>query len=196
MRLAAFLFALCSTTFGETLTFWIEPCVPSISGCEIGDEELARWALNAWQGETGGGVTAAPASKEAARIKIFWASGREGLYGEARGILVDGKPGAEIHIRPSLEGLGPDVSALGKRDPLFRQTVVYLTCVHELGHALRLPHTREYADIMYNFAYGGDILEYFNRYRRKLKTRSDIPANRGLSEEDARRIRLVYSNTK
>jgi hypothetical protein len=37
---------------------------------------------------------------------------------------------------------------------------------------------------MYNFQYGGDITEYFDRYRRKLKTRDDIRKNPGISEHD------------
>ena len=61
---------------------------------------------------------------------------------------------------------------------------MYLTCLHESGHALGLEHTRSFADIMYSFQYGGDIPEYFGRYRRKLQTREDIRKNPGLSAAD------------
>ena len=37
---------------------------------------------------------------------------------------------------------------------------------------------------MYSFEYGGDIAEYFARYRRKLETREDIRKNSGLSTQD------------
>jgi hypothetical protein len=37
---------------------------------------------------------------------------------------------------------------------------------------------------MYSFQYGGDISEYFGRYRRKLSAREDIRKNSGLSEAD------------
>jgi hypothetical protein len=69
-------------------------------------------------------------------------------------------------------------------DPLLRDAIVYLTCVHETGHALGLEHTADFADIMYNFQFGGDIEEYFGRYRRLLGTREDIRKNAGMSPAD------------
>jgi hypothetical protein len=38
------------------------------------------------------------------------------------------------------------------------------------------------------FHFGGDIAEYFNRYRRKLSTRDDIRKNSGLSDADRARL--------
>ena len=63
--------------------------------------------------------------------------------------------------------------------------------VHESGHALGLAHTSAFADIMYSFQYGGDIEEYFGRYRRKLETRGDIAKNSGMSAAD--RTHLIES---
>jgi predicted Zn-dependent protease len=60
--------------------------------------------------------------------------------------------------------------------------------LHESGHALGLPHTAEFADIMYSFQYGGDIPEYFGRYRRKLATKEDIRKNSGISSADRARL--------
>jgi hypothetical protein len=51
-----------------------------------------------------------------------------------------------------------------------------------------LNHTANFDDIMYSFQYGGDIAEYFGRYRRKLAVRNDIRKNSGLSETDRARI--------
>ena len=76
-------------------------------------------------------------------------------------------------------------------DGLLRDTIVYLTCLHESGHALGLPHTAGFADIMYNFRFGGDLVEYFARYRRLLKTRSDIARHAGVSEAD--RVALLIA---
>ena len=62
---------------------------------------------------------------------------------------------------------------------------------HETGHALGLPHTARFADIMYSFQYGGDITEYFNRYRRLLTIRGDIRRHSGMSDADRKRLAEV-----
>jgi hypothetical protein len=106
---------------------------------------------------------------------------------------VDGKPGAEVAVRPSLHALGHRVEGVGSKDKLFRHVIVYLTCLHETGHALGLQHTRNFNDIMYSFEYGGNILEYFGRYRRRLKTVEDIQIASGLSPDDEKRVFNLYS---
>jgi hypothetical protein len=73
------------------------------------------------------------------------------MYGEMRALQVDGRAGPAVYIRPDTTSLGPDIHALATADPLFRDTVVYLTCVHELGHAFGLEHTADFRDIMYSF---------------------------------------------
>jgi predicted Zn-dependent protease len=70
-----------------------------------------------------------------------------------------------------------------------RDAIVYLTCVHETGHALGLRHTAEFADIMYSFQYGGDIPAYFERYRRLLGKRDDIALHSGVSDADRAALR-------
>lgn len=113
-----------------------------------------------------------------AQIRLFWAGAQEGLYGEARPTMVEGKRGADVYVRPAGHA----------SDELLRETIVYLTCLHESGHALGLAHTANFDDIMYSFQFGGDIPEYFGRYRRKLKARADIRKNSGISESDRKRL--------
>lgn len=175
----------------ETYTYWIQPCQTATTNCRAGDEQLALWALEAWERAALGAVRFQRTSETEARMRVYWAAAQTGLYGEARPIWVRGKPGAELRIRTELSDLGADIARESERDPLFRDAVVYLTCLHEAGHALGLPHTASFADIMYNFQYGGDILEYFQRYRRKLRVRADIRNHTGLSPADVGALRKI-----
>jgi len=187
----ALLAPLCAKTY--TYTYWIEPCTPNGSTCHTEDADLAQWALNAWQSNSGGTLKfERTTQRDRALLRFHWATGRDGLYGEARPIIVNGERGAEIHVRPDLTHLGPEISAIGRKDPLFREAIVYLTCLHESGHALGLPHTAEFDDIMYSFQYGGDIVEYFQRYRRRLSRRADIRNHPGISPDDQRRLRAIF----
>lgn len=192
MRLLTLLLASASLCSGAAtaLTYWLEPCTDRSTGCEPTDVQLAEWALQSWQREL-------PAARElrrvetaaSARLQLHWATAANGLYGEMRPITVNGEPGAAVYVRPTLSGLGPGIEAAAQKDRLFRDTIVYLTCVHELGHAFGLHHTADFADIMYSFQFGGDIPEYFARFRRKLKTRADFAAASALAEGDLRQLR-------
>jgi hypothetical protein len=172
----------------ELWTYWVEPCTQdaaSRAGCHTDDAELAKWAVEAWARESQGAiVVSASPGGASARIRFLWAGGAAGLYGETTAVEVDGKIGADIYVLPDIHALGGDIERAGSADKLFRDTVVYLTFVHETGHALGLSHTAKFADIMYSFTYGGDFVAYFNRYRQLLKARSDIPAHSGLSAND------------
>ena len=177
--------ALTATAAPSDLSFWVDPCPAVESGCRASDRELAEWSLRAWERASEGRLRIVKAaSREKALLRFRWVTQREGLYGEARPILVDGKPGAELYIRPEMDGLGEDIAAAAAKDPLLRDAIVYLTCLHESGHGLGLRHTAKFDDIMYSFGHGGDIGEYFGRYRRKLQSRADIAKESGVSAAD------------
>jgi hypothetical protein len=57
---------------------------------------------------------------------------------------------------------------------------------------LGLVHTAEFADVMYFFGYGGDITEFFARYRRTLGERRDIRSSAGLSAGDREQLSTLY----
>jgi hypothetical protein len=167
--------------------------MPDHFACDHKDAELAVWALDAWSRASAGALRFEATAEEQAQIRFRWASAREGLYGEAIPITVNGRRGAEIRLRTDLRLLGKDFADLGRTNPWFRETIVYLTCLHESGHALGLPHTSQFDDIMYSFQYGGDIREYFLRYQRRLKTRDDIRRHSGMSRADEQRLRMLFA---
>jgi hypothetical protein len=177
----AFLLLGC-TAQAASLRYWIEKCADAESQCRPGDPELAQWALEAWQSASDGKLTLQKTDELAeAHIRVYWAAANRGLYGEARPIMVKGVRGSEVYVLP---GIVP----AGVTDSILRDAIVYLTCLHETGHALGLAHTAGFADIMYSFQYGGDITEYFGRYRRLLTTRADIRKHSGMSADDRKRL--------
>jgi hypothetical protein len=164
-----------------------------IPGFAPADRELAVWALNAWSRESGGKLKFTESrSAESSLIRLRWVSAQEGLFGETQHVRVGDKEGALVFVMPDVSQLGDALARRASADPLLRDTIVYLTCVHELGHAVGLPHTQDFEDIMYSFGYGGDIVQYFMRYRDKLTTRTDIAKHSGLSASDAAALRKLY----
>jgi hypothetical protein len=173
------------------VTFFISP-PPDGAETRPGDEDFAVWALEAWQRAANGRLKFEPAATEAdALVRVYWAAAAGGQYGEMQAIDVAGRRGAAVFIRPDTGALG-EIAERASLDALFRDTIVYLTCLHELGHALGLVHTDDFADVMYFFGFGGDIPEFFDRYRRQLRSRNDIRTVSGLSDGDLGQLRALY----
>ena len=173
------------------VTYFIADGIPG-SQFRAADRELATWALRAWERSVGGALRFESAPEDEALVQVHWVPAGAGQYGEMRALAVNGRRGAAVYIRPDTDALGPDIARLTKVDDLLRDTIVYLTCVHELGHALGLGHTANFADIMYSFGFGGDIPAFFGRYRSQLKTRADIATVSGLSAGDMTTARALY----
>ena len=188
MRLVIMLL-LAGSAYGVDLRYWIEPCTRPETKCTAYDPQMAEWALQDWQRSAGGQLKLEKTTiRIQANIRIHWASQNEGLYGEARAFIEDGMRGYDVYVLPDLSAMGREISSASRVDGLLRDTIVYLTCLHETGHALGLAHTTDFPDIMYTFQAGGDIPEYFGRFRRRLKSRDDIAKTSAISEQDHRRL--------
>jgi hypothetical protein len=180
--------ALDATT---PITYFIAPGRPE-TRFKPADRQLAAWAFQAWQRSAMGRFTIRPSNESTARVRLYWAEASDGQYGEMRPLMVNGRRGSAVFIRPDTGGLGADMAGRAARDPLLRDTIVYLTCLHELGHAFGLSHTDDFRDIMYSFQFGGDIAEYFGRYRRQIHNRADIATVSGISAADSTRLLSMY----
>jgi matrixin len=177
----------------EAITYAIEDG-KGVPGYRDSDRELAKLALDAWSRESGGQLKFTEANAAGALIRIRWISPNEGLYGETQRVQVNGKAGAIVYVMPQVSAQGEPLASRAVQDNLLRETIVYLTCVHELGHAVGLQHTRKFDDIMYYFGYGGNIVDYFMRYRNKLQSRADIAKYSGVSASDVEALHNVYRN--
>jgi len=176
---------------GRTVTYFVAPETAE-AGSRPGDADLAIWALESWARLLDPDLELAPGSEDSASVRVYWVAAGSGLYGEMRARQVNGSPAADVFVHPDTDALGADIALAARADPLFRDTVVFLTCVHELGHAFGLDHTASFADIMYSFVYGGDFRAYFMRFREQLDRREDIRAASPFSADDVEALRALY----
>ena len=151
-----------------------------------GAEALVERAITTWSRAASGRITLEKSSmRDAAAIRVRFAQA-DGIYGEAAP-RIDRTTGlissAEVAIANELAG-----------DALQQRIVIYLTALHELGHAIGLPHTNAFDDIMYSFRRPDDGERYFGAYRRRLRSAEDIGSDRatGLSPADLTALRSLY----
>ena len=166
---------------GSTIGVWVDP-----RGAPPDGDALVDRALTTWTRAAGGGVVLQKTgTRERAQIRVRFAQA-DGIYGETapridRGTGLIGS--AEVLIAGEIAG-----------DAIQRRIVIYLTALHELGHALGLPHTSAFDDIMYSFRRPDDGERYFGSYRGRVRSMRDIGTERapGLSPADVAVLRSLY----
>ena len=166
---------------GTAIKVWVDP-----AGAPKGGDALVERAMKTWTGAAEGRFTLERVpSKDAAGIRVHFFT-RDWRYGmtqarpdPATGLITE----AEVVVAADADG-----------DALDHQIVVYLTALHELGHALGMAHTAEFTDIMYLFREPGDGERFFGTYRKRLRSSDDIGTSRatGLSAEDVRVLKALY----
>ena len=175
------------------ITYYIAEGIPAF-GSRAGDVELATWAFEEWERHAGGVIRLEPITDEGmALIRLYWHRENRRQYGQMTSRVGSlHRRQAILYVRPDAHSKHETLGPAAVKDPLLRDTIVYLTCLHEIGHALGLGHTAAENDVMRTE--GSDA--NFDRYRRTLKSRATLASVSWLSDADALRLKELYKKER
>ena len=89
--------------------------------------------------------------------------------------------------------MNEDTARRIRQDALLRDTMVYVTCLHEIEHALGLSDNDDDVNIMWGG--GKQNLSVYQRHRQRLQTRGSIVRVPWLSKDDIARVKALYSRS-
>jgi hypothetical protein len=174
------------------ITYYVAEGIPTF-GSRAGDIELATWAFQEWERSAGGAIRLEPIADEGmALIRLYWLSWAVRKYGETRPEIANRRRAVLVFVRPDTFAKHKTLGPAAAKDSLLRDTIVYMTCLHEIGHALGLGHSAVEDDVMRT---EGSVPN-FERNRQTLKTRADIASVSWLSGADTLRVRELYKKER
>lgn len=165
---------------GSLIRIWIDPEQAPPNG-----EALVEKAMKTWTAAADGRFTLVKAWESTAPVRLHFMSA-DYRYGVTSPRV---NPQTGLIVKAEVA-----VAADAGRDALERQIVVYLTALHEIGHAIGMEHTADISTIMYLFREPGDGAKFFGAFRARLKSADDIgsAAATGLSPDDVAALKKLY----